>query len=86
MGKLKNKALKDEKSAEKTFTLTKYEMDTLLNYRTIATQQLDQMLQQITVLNLHNIAIERFGYDPQDKLEFNVDVEKAEDNLKIKAI
>ena len=86
MGKLKDKAVKTAKTNEKKFTLTQNEVNVLMGYRSIAQNQLDQMLQLMTSLNLHNIAIERFGYSAEDNLEFKLDLDNPQDNITITSI
>jgi hypothetical protein len=86
MGKLKDKTLKTDKSNAKTFTLNKNQLNALLTYRQIAQTYLDRILQDISVVTLHNIASNDFGYAPDSKLEFNLDIEKTQDNLIITEI
>ena len=86
MGNLKNKALKNEKTNEKKFTLDQKQLHTLLTYRAIAQRQLDNMLQEITTYNLYDIAINQYGYESDCVLEFKLDIESKQDNLIITEI
>lgn len=79
MGTIKNKAL--SKEAEKKYTLTEEEISTLIQYRQVAQQNLDQMLQQLTSVYLHSVATGRFGYAPNCNLGFKLDLESKQDNI-----
>lgn len=81
MGAIKNKALSNEN--EKKYTLTETEINTLMQYRQVAQQQLDQMLQRLTSVYLHSVAIGRFGYAPNCDLQFKLDLENPQDNITI---
>lgn len=81
MGTIKNKAL--GKDTEKKYTLTEDEISVLMNYRQVAQQNLDQMLQQLTSVYLHSVATGRFGYAPNCNLGFKLDLESTQDNIVI---
>lgn len=79
MGKIKDKALGNEKK----YTLTADEIQTLMQYRQVAQQQLDQMLQRLTSVYLHSVATGRFGYAADSNLGFKLDLEQEQDNITI---
>ncbi len=81
MGSIKDKALKNKD--EKKFTLTEDEINTLMSYRQVAQQELDQMLQRLTSVYLHSVAVGRFGYASNCNLGFKLDLEKPQDNITI---
>ena len=83
MGTIKDKALKKDNSSEANFTLSELQINTLMEYRTVAQQQLDRMLQEMTTVYLHEIAVERFGYAPNCKLGFKLELDKTEDNITV---
>lgn len=84
MGTIKNKALKN--SAEKKFTLTEEEISCLMQYRQVAQQQLDQMLQNLTSVYLHQVSVTRFGYPSNANLGFKLNLEQPQDNITITTI
>lgn len=79
MGKIKDKALGNEKK----YTLKPEEVQTLIQYRQVAQQQLDQMLQRLTSVYLHSVAVGRFGYEAGSDLGFKLDLEQEQDNITI---
>lgn len=83
MGTIKDKALKKNNGSEKKYTLTETEIDALMQYRQVAQQNLDQLLQHLTSVYLHSVAVARFGYAPNTNLGFKLDLESAEDNITI---
>lgn len=83
MGNIKNKALSNSKHTEKKFTLTEEEINCLMQYRQVAQQQLDQMLQQLTSVYLHQVSITRFGYPSNANLGFKLELENLQDNITI---
>ena len=83
MGSIKDKALKSKKTDEKKYTLTETQVDVLMQYRTVAQQNLDQMLQMLTSVYLHSLAVSSFGYAPNCNLEFKLDLERPQDNFTI---
>lgn len=81
MGQIKDKALKKDNNAEKKFTLTEDEINCLMQYRKVAQQNLDQMLQELTSVYLHQISVSRFGYKSNSDLGFKLDLEQSQDNI-----
>lgn len=81
MGAIKNKALKNNN--EKKYTLTETQINTLMQYRQVSQQQLDQMLQQLTSVYLHEVAVNSFGYASNANLGFALDLEKPQDNITV---
>lgn len=83
MGSIKDKALKNSHDKEAKYTLTETEINTLMEYRNVAQQQLDRMLQELTTVYLHSIAVERFEYAPTCNLGFKLELDKPEGNITI---
>lgn len=83
MGSIKDKALKKDNSEEKKFTLKEEEINCLMQYRQVAQQNLDHMLQQMTSVYLHQVSVGRFGYALNSNLEFKLDIEQTQDNITI---
>ena len=81
MGKIKDKALNAPN--EKKFTLTESEIDTLMQYRAIAQQELDQMLQRMTSVYLDRIAKTRFGYAQNCNLGYALQLDQKQDNITV---
>jgi len=81
MGRIKDKVLNTPTG--KKFTLTESEIDTLMQYRAIAQQELDQMLQRMTSVYLDGIAKTRFGYAANCNLGYALALDKAQDNITI---
>ncbi len=79
MGVIKNKALKGEKK----FTLSEEEINTLMQYRSVAQLNLDRMMQEMTSVYLHSIATSRFGYTSGAQLSYALDLESPKENLTI---
>jgi hypothetical protein len=83
MGSLKNKALKANKEEGKKFTLSETQINTLMQYREVAQVQLDQLLQQLTSVYLHELAVSMFGYASNSNLGFQLELDKPQDNITI---
>ena len=79
MGSIKDKALKNNK--EKKYTLSESQIDVLMQYRKVAQVDLDRMLQDITSVYLHSIAVSEHGYSSNSNLGFSLALEKPEDNF-----
>lgn len=81
MGSIKSKALGNNK--DKKFTLSETQINTLMQYREVSQRQLDQMLQQLTSVYLHELAVSKFGYAENANLGFKLDLENPQDNITI---
>jgi hypothetical protein len=81
MGQIKNRALKKVETDK--FTLNETQMDVLMHYRGVAQQNLDRLLQELTSVYLHSLAVSEFGYKANDNLGFKLELEKSEDNITI---
>lgn len=83
MGSIKDKALNKDTDKGKKFTLSELQINTLMQYRQTAQAQLDQMLQQLTSVYLHEVAVTKFGYPANSNLGFALDLENPQDNITI---
>jgi hypothetical protein len=81
VGQIKDKAL--NKPNEKKFTLTEGEINTLMQYRQVAQQDLDRLLQDLTSVYLHSIATGRLGYATNCNLGFALNLDSPQDNITI---
>ena len=81
MGKLRDKLVG---GSDKTFTLSPEQIRTLNEYRHVAQQSLDMMLQQLTSVYLQEVAETKFGYSPGAKLGFKLELDKKQDNITIR--
>lgn len=81
MGSIKNKALKNNN--ESKFTLTEAEINCLMQYREVSQRNLDRMLQELTSVYLHQLAVSRFGYADNSNLGFKLELEEPKNNITI---
>lgn len=77
-------SLKDNISQEKTVTLSTTDIYMLNNIHNIVQSELDRLQQVIASSFLQHIAVEKFGCNGDDNLQFSYDPSKESDNLTIR--
>lgn len=80
MGTLKDSLNLNE---SETVTLSRAEIQFLQQTAAFMQQELDRLQQAIATEYLKKIAVDRYGYNLNDKLEFKLDMKQYANNLEI---
>lgn len=81
MGNVKDNLKRVEN--EELVTLSTSELVYLQNLNGLFQSTLDRLQQEAAAQFLKHVAVERFEYDESDEFSFNLDIQKATNNLKI---